>query len=91
MCIRDRMQGDLLVLAARSFEDRRHLRLYEVVVNKGDKAANLPIANVPNPKNKLIILIKRGLKSIIPKGGTIILPNDTLVFIESESDDIKEN
>lgn len=37
-------EGDLLVLAARSFEDRAKLRLREFVVERGKPYANKPLS-----------------------------------------------
>lgn len=76
--------GDLLVLAARSFEDREHLTLREVVIEKGYRFANKALSEIPPPNHiSRVILIKRGMETIIPTGDTIIKPEDILVLIES--------
>ena len=77
-------EGDLLVLAARSFESREHLRLYEVAVNHGHKLANLPLSQVSVSHKRLVVLIKRGLETITPAGNTMIRPGDILICIESD-------
>ncbi len=75
--------GDLLVLAARSFEDREHLALHEMVVELGAPFANKPLAEIPQAHANRVILLKRGIDTIIPTGKTIIKPGDILVLAES--------
>ena len=77
-------EGDRLVLAARSFEDREHLNLREVPVERGSKWAGRPVNQLPSTKPRLIILIKRGLETVIPTGSTVIRPGDVLVVAEPE-------
>lgn len=75
--------GDLLVLAARAFEDREHISLHEVNVERSDRWANKALAELPVPEGRLVILIKRGVETMIPTGRTVIKPGDTLVLAES--------
>lgn len=72
--------GDLLVLAARSFEDREHFSLYERVVDGSHRFANCPLSQIPQAQAHRVILVKRGIDTIIPTGSTIILPGDILVM-----------
>lgn len=72
--------GDLLVLAARSFEEREHLTLSEVVVEGGHRFANRPLSEVSQNATARVILIKRGIDTLIPTGGTVIKPGDILVL-----------
>ncbi len=78
------LAGDTLVLSARAFEDRENIHVYEKVIGRNDKIANMPLYKVSKPDGKLVILIKRGLDTIIPTGNTIILSGDILVFAESK-------
>lgn len=78
------MEGDLLVMAAYSFEERDNLRLCEMAIDRGHKMANKPIAEISGSKKYLIILIRRGTETIIPTGRTVILPGDVLVLAESD-------
>lgn len=77
-------EGDRLVLAARSFEDQEHLNIREVPVERGSRWAGQPISQLSNTKPRLIILIKRGLETVIPTGSTVICPGDVLVVAEPE-------
>ncbi len=83
-------RGDLLVFSARSFEDREHLYLQEVVISRSSKYVNLPLCKIPSTENKLIILIKRGTSTIIPTGSTVILPDDVLVVAQLKEHSLKK-
>ena len=77
-------EEDLLVLASYAFEDRENLRLYELPVERGRRLANQPLSALAEfRKNTLVILIRRGLETIIPTGSTVILPGDVLILAES--------
>ena len=75
-------EGDLLVLAARSFEDRAKLALREVVVERGKPYVNKPLSQSFREKAERVILIKRGIQTIIPDGNTVIQPGDILVLTQ---------
>ena len=75
--------GDLLVLAARSFEDREHLALVELVVEGGHRYANQALAQIPQAHAHRVILVKRGVDTLIPTGSTVIHPGDILVMAQS--------
>ncbi|MDY4788578.1 MAG: potassium/proton antiporter [Bacilli bacterium] len=78
--------GDLLVIAAKAFEDRKHLHIMELPINTNHYLAYATLKDARFPKNKLVILIKRGLDTIIPEGKTLIYPGDILVVIEALND-----
>lgn len=77
--------GDLMVLAARSFEDRESMHLTEVFVGRGHRLANLPLSQAAGEKGRLVILVKRGLETIIPTGSTVVHPGDTLIVAETDA------
>ena len=79
------LPGDLLVVAAREFEDREQLSLQEVVVNRGHRWRGKQLRELNLPGHTLIILIKRGGGTIIPSGDTVILSGDLLVIAQSKS------
>lgn len=72
--------GDLLVLAARSFEDRENFSLFELVVDGGHRFANCALSQIPHVHHHRVILVKRGIQTIIPTGSTVIKPGDILVM-----------
>lgn len=75
--------GDLLVLAARSFEDREHLALREFVVESSHHWVNCPLSQIPPAHANRVILLKRGIDTIIPTGSTIVRAGDILVIAQS--------
>ena len=77
------LPGDLLVLAARAFEDRENLSLQEIVVEKGHKWVGRSLQQIPTRSDTLIVMIKRGNETIIPGGSTILQAGDTLVIAQS--------
>lgn len=77
--------GDLLVMAARAFEDRETLSLQEVVVERSHKWCGRSLGEVSIPRNCLIIMIKRGLDTIIPDGSTRLEAGDILVAAQSNA------
>ena len=79
------LAGDLLVFAAHPFEDRENLFLHEVGVERGSRWANRSLSQVSLPNGQLVILVKRGMETIIPTGSTVLLPGDVLVLAESVS------
>ena len=74
--------GDLLVLAARSFDDREHLVLREIVVGSQRQYSNKTLSQIPQMHSTRIILVKRGMDTIIPSGNTEIKPGDILVLTQ---------
>lgn len=79
------LPGDLLVLAARAFEDRENLFLQEIVVEKGHKWVGRSLRQIPTRSDTLIVMIKRGNETIIPGGSTILQAGDTLVVAQSSA------
>ncbi len=77
--------GDLMVLAARAFEDRENLSLQEIVIEKSHKWLGYSLRQIPTRPNSLIVMIKRGNETIIPGGGTILQVGDVLVVAQSNS------
>lgn len=78
---------DTLVLSAMRFSDKS-VELSEVSIGKRHRWVNRTIADVFREQDILIVLIRRGGKSIIPNGRVRILEGDTLVLnkgVASES------
>ena len=74
--------GDLLVFAARAFEDRENLSLREVPIDKGHKWNGRSLREISTPQQTLVILIQRGAHTMIPDGGTRIQTGDVLVLAQ---------
>lgn len=73
---------DMLVVAARSFEDQSQFALREIVVERGKQYANRMLAQIPRTQNNRVVLIKRGIDTIIPSGSTVLKVGDILVMTE---------
>lgn len=79
--------GDVLVLAARSFQDQSQLLFHEVPVEKNHRFANQPLSQIPQAHCNRVILIKRGIDTIIPTGSTVVRPGDILVLTQLQAAD----
>ncbi len=75
--------GDLLVLAARSLEEDAALALREYPVERGDRWAGKTLADMALPGEQRVVLVRRGLNTMIPAGKTTVQPGDVLVLAES--------
>ena len=74
--------GDLLILAARRIDAGEHLILREVVVKNQKQCSNITLSQIPQMRSARIILVKRGMDTIIPSGKTEIKPGDILVLTQ---------
>lgn len=75
-------KGDLIVIAAQEFTDKENLRIKEIVIDEDHHWINQTLKDIHLSKDKLIIMIKRGDKTIIPDGNTMILSDDTCVVAQ---------
>ena len=82
--------GDLLVLAARAFDDREQLSLREVDLERSSRWVNKSLAELSLPEGRRIILIKRGMETMIPTGRTVMHAGDVLVVAESAPQALKQ-
>lgn len=63
--------------------DNGQVGLMEIFVKEQHFVANKIISNIDFPKEAIIVCIIRGINTIIPKGNTMILPEDKLVILSS--------
>ncbi|MDO5027123.1 MAG: potassium/proton antiporter [Tissierellia bacterium] len=81
------LQGkDMIVLAARSFDDQENFVLSEVVVENQKQYCNKTLSQIPQMHSTRIILVKRGMNTIIPSGKTVIKPGDILILSKFSSE-----
>ena len=73
------LPGDLLVIAAREFENRANLTLREVPVTAKHKFCHKALRELDTPAGTLIVMIQRCGQTIIPCGDTQVEEGDTLV------------
>ena len=83
------LEGDLLVLAAKTFENRENIRLDETHIHSSHRWKNKLIKDISLPSDQLIIMIQREDQSIVPNGTTSILENDILVTIQTDNESLE--
>ena len=71
---------DVLIIAAREFQNRANLTLQEISVGGKHRFANKLLRDLKLPAGTLIVMIKRGEDTIIPAGNSKIYNGDTLVM-----------
>lgn len=74
--------ADILVLNALNYEDDSHTALSEQTVSAGNPWINQAVSALPLPPKTLIVLVKRGESSIVPRGDTVIESGDVLVLLK---------
>lgn len=79
------LPGDVMILSAKAVGTLEGISLTELQVESGSPWIGRPIAGLDTGPDKLIIMIQRGEKIIIPRGTTTILEGDLLVMNESNS------
>lgn len=74
------LANDTIILSVPSYCDEDDVNLKEIEINKYHKWKNKSIEELNLPKDILIAMIKRGDRSIIPRGKTVIKENDIIVI-----------
>ena len=75
------LEGDHLILNSPLYNSKAGA-LDEILINSNHKWKDKRISEIDLGEGKLIVMISRNGKTIIPKGGTIILEGDTLVIFK---------
>lgn len=76
------LAGDIIVLTALSLKEDFGAHLTEMVIEKDNEWIGKPLSEITVGPEKLIIVVKRNEKVIIPNGRTIVKEDDTLVISE---------
>ncbi len=74
------LAGDVLVLSAKAMSAADGIRLTELPVSEDCGWAGKKVADVVLEPGKLIVMIRRQEKVIIPSGGTVLKERDVLVI-----------
>ena len=74
-------KDDVLIMAAPGFFDNTDIELKEIKINKHNIWLNQSIKDIQIAPYKLVTIIKRGKRVIIPNGNTVIKENDILVML----------
>ena len=72
--------GDVIILSALSLQEDFGAHLTEMKIDKDDNWIGKPLSEITLGPEKLIIVVKRNQKVIIPNGKTIVKEDDTLVI-----------
>ncbi len=70
--------GDLLVLAAPTFEDREDLTLEEIAIDGGHRWCDKALRELSPNRRMLVIMVRRGDATIVPNGDTVLQTGDVL-------------
>lgn len=76
--------GDILVLSAKAPRIVYGISLTELHLQSGDSWLGKKVASIHLDTDKLIIMIQRGGKIVIPSGETVLKEDDVLVINQSE-------
>ena len=72
--------GDVLVLSASAFENIDGVSLSEIIIDRRSKWLNKALSEIDLDSDKLVIMIMRGKKTIIPQGNTVLRQGDIMVI-----------
>lgn len=74
------LAGDKIVLSALSPEENLGICLTEIPIEKDSKWIGKPLSRIKLGEEKLVLVLKRNEKVMIPNGNTVIRENDVLVI-----------
>lgn len=77
------------------YQEETALQLMRMYIPEGHSWANKKVKEVNIPQGSLALMIKRNNETMIPKGDTMILPNDTVIlsvppYVPSEDEKLEE-
>ena len=71
---------DRLVLAAESFQDKEHIRLKEIILQKNNPWNGQRIRDLDISRHSVIVLVKRKERVMIPNGNLILREGDMVIL-----------
>ncbi len=77
-------EDDIMVLAAESFQDKAHIRLKEIILQKNNPWTGQKIRDLDISRQSIIVLVKRKERVMIPNGNLILREGD-MVILYSET------
>lgn len=75
-------QDDVLILSCETYQEEADIHLAEKRISRKHPWIGKTLKEIRFPDNSMVILIRRGNQSILPKGDTKILYDDVLVFYD---------
>ena len=73
-------QDDVMVLAAESFQDKEHIRLKEIILQKNNPWNGQRIRDLDISRHSVIVLVKRKERVLIPNGNLILREGDMAIL-----------
>ena len=73
-------QDDVMVLAAESFQDKEHIRLKEIILQKNNPWNGQRIRDLDISRHSVIVLVKRKERVMIPNGNLILREGDMVIL-----------
>lgn len=73
-------EDDIMVLAAESFQDKEHIRLKEITLQKNNPWNGHRIRDLDISRHSVIVLVKRRDKIMIPNGNLILREGDMVIL-----------
>ena len=73
-------QDDVMVLAAESFQDKEHIRLKEIILQKNNPWNGQRIRDLDISRHSVIVLVKRKERVLIPNGNLILREGDIVIL-----------
>ncbi len=72
--------GDIMVLGAESFQNKDHIVLKEIILQKNNPWNGVRIRDLDISRHSIIVLVKRRKKVMIPNGNLRLLRGDTVIL-----------
>ena len=76
-------EKDTVILGAEPFEEKEHIHLKEIVLKKHNPWTGRRIREMDISRHSLIVLVKRGEKTLIPNGNMVLKEGDR-VFVYTQ-------
>lgn len=73
-------EDDVMVLAAESFQDKEHIRLKEIVLQKNNPWNGERIRDLDISRHSVIVLVRRRERVMIPNGNLILREGDQVIL-----------
>ena len=78
-------EGDKVITCSKAYENATEANLVEHRLSRNSRWVGHRISEYPNEQNRLVVLIRRGEESIIPRGDTVLERNDVLVLMNRDN------
>lgn len=73
-------EGDHVVISGPAYREKQGVQLVEKTIKKGDYWVDRPLAECSKNPGELVVLIRRGEETLIPRGDTYLKAGDVLVI-----------